>query len=347
MMTKKWFGLLALLALFLIVVVVWIVDIKGDQMSHSVIPQKGVYEVSNYGFWTRSRTVDIVLKINSTIVYKGHEDNVFLEHANSQASSGIDELIRNGTNLLEVYFKQWPAEMFPETMHDFIATTEKYAMVYVNRNDNVYSDGRPYKSNQVVEVLIKFELDEEGHLVITTPEGTVKREALKVEPYDNGYTKVTARFVLRDARAKEWEKGMPYNDENREHRQLLEAAYVDFWYALNQRDWKKVKKIYAIALAEAQQQEPMIEEAMVYSMISPEDVVKEHGLRLMPMHPFESYEIETSDDGKLIRLVIHNDEGVEYSPIVFQNKQGEPEGRVSIAPWFSIIEGKAVLTLPF
>lgn len=344
-MKKKKTLAVFLIILFLAITIFLSFNIREEKMSQPVIPQEGIYEVSNYGFWIRTTSVDAILRINSNVIFKAHDSSIFRESASLQGSSGIDSTIHNGNNLIEVYFRQMPADMFPEEMKNFIESEEKYASAYIMRNDNVYKDGKPYSGKEFVEVHIKFQLDEDGNPVITTPEGTVTEKDLKIEPYENGYTKVTANFVLDNAKPKEWEKGVPY-DAN-EHRQLLDNAYVELWNILNQEDWGDLKEIYGIALREAREQEPMISGATVYSMISPEDIIKENGFRLMPMHPFDKYELETSNDGKLFRLVMYNDEGVKYSPIVFQNKVGEPEGQISITPWFSVIDGKVQLTLPF
>lgn len=356
-MNKKKVLLSSIVTLVLIIAIVLGLIFKGEAMNQStqqegienmgqpVIPQEGIYEVSNYLFWVPTTAIDVVLKINSNVIYKAHDSSIFRESASLQGSGGIDSIVHNGSNLIEVYFKQLPASMFPEKMRNFIESTEKDASAYIIRNENIYKDGKPYSAKEITEVHIKFQLNKEDKPIITTPEGTLMEKDLKIEPYENGYTKVTANFMLNSAIPKEWEKGMPY-DAN-QHRQLLENAYVELWDILNQEEWGDLRKMYSIVLKEAREQEPLISEATVYSMISPEDGIKEQGLRLMPMHPFSKYELETSNDGKLFRLVMYNDEGVKYSPIVFQNKEGEPEGQISIMPWFSVIDGKVQLTLPF
>jgi len=345
LMTKKKILIVSLITLFLAVAIFLGFNIREDKMSQPIIPQEGIYEVSTHSFWLRTRGIDIILRVNSNVIVKAHDFEIFRDSGMLQSSLNIDSIIHNGNNIIEVYFKKLPSSMFSIDKRELIDNIDNYGSMYIMKSDKVYKDGKPYNDSRQPKVHIKFQLDEKGSPIITTPEGILAEKDLKIEPYENGYTKVTTNFILNNAKTKEWEKGVPY--KSNQHHQLLENAYVDLWNILNQEDWGNLRKIYSIALQEAREQEPLISEATVYSMISPEDGIKKQGLRLIPMHPFSKYELETSNDGKLFRLVMYNDEGVKYSPIVFQNKEDEPEGKISIMPWFSVIDGKVQLTLPF
>lgn len=281
---------------------------------------------------------------------RGEEDS---NRSNIFTTGGLDEYVKNGSNKYVIEF-----ELNEQNDEYYKYRNEIFNKVSIIQND----------MNQVVQdfdknlVMLYATVDENDQIQVVVPENT----KYWTEPVRNGYftfiskdEQITKELTwMRDNMVVErigekvrvtieaisfglpqplWEYGVPFNEA--EHRKLLEEAYQNYWQALKiaKDDTTELKAIYAKAL-EDRAKSSSVDSS--FKLLQLDKFSKE--LALQPLGNLVDYVVEVKD-GKKARLVLPNNKTI--SPIIFtQSRFILPDKNVSLTPYFSIIDGQAVLS---
>lgn len=298
-----------------------------------------------------------------------------------QGGMGVSSLMRNGPNLFVIDFKleDDPAKYADLPPVKYLNNPDRYveyrklfradlrisqssdkdqynkALIYVgvrvNENNQLYAFIPPYDPEAPYDD--RLDPDDLSRLFFMTEE-VVKygrdpnyfldslqwmRDNIKIEQISDKKVRVTISPISVGLPQRTWETATTYNEA--EHRELLEAGYKKYWQVLkdveDSQNWEPVKDFYGEAIRNITLYEGNPDS--VFRLIHPTAYMKG---KLQSLGDLSQYRVEIVNDGKKVQLV---DKMAGLSPVTYENSSWLLFSKIeSLMPYFSIINGEAVLT---
>ncbi|WP_127960505.1 hypothetical protein [Serratia microhaemolytica] len=133
-----------------------------------------------------------------------------------------------------------------------------------------------------------------------------------------------------------WVNATPYTDTP-EQRQLLQQAYQEVWQAMQNKDIKKLKQLFAysgraFAYVTSSTEERVLNEHLM-------DITNGANFKMQPIN-WQGFEARIMNKGRMVRLVNRSD--FDLSPLLYS--YGDDIG-ATLAPYFSLINGRFVIVI--